>query len=131
LTICASTLPVGSILSVNLGLYTHVGLVTGHDHRGLPLITSNSLRRGGVFQESFEAFCEGRPCKLVAAAGHDALLLVQRARSAIGSSYDLLRFNCEHFIEWVRGNSPTSGQVAFWGAVAIVAGICVAAATAG
>lgn len=130
MTIPVSLLPVGSVLSVDFGLYTHVGVVTGHDRRGLPIVTSNSHRRGGVFQESFAEFCEGRPCKLIRAAGHDASILVQRARAALGQKYDLLRFNCEHFIEWVKGNPPSSGQLAFWGAVAVIAGFCVAAAMA-
>lgn len=128
MAIPASLLPVGSVLSVDFGLYTHFGVVTGRDRRGLPVVTSNSLRRGGVFQESIETFCEGRPCKLVRAAGHDALLLAQRALSAIGQKYDLLRFNCEHFIEWVKGNAPSSSQVALWGTLIAVAGLCVAAA---
>lgn len=111
-------LPIGTVLSAQFTFFQHVGIITGRDHRGLPVVTSNSARKRGVCIESIEEFSGGRPLRATSRESRlSTVEIVRRAQSAIGWKYDLLRFNCDHFVEWALGCEPQSQQLQAWAIV--------------
>jgi hypothetical protein len=122
----AASLGAGSVVAVDLGPYWHIGIVTGRDMLGKVLVTSNSQRRGGVYEEALEKFSGGRAVTVVVTPDAvDALGVIQRAHAALGARWDLVRFNCEHFVEWAFGREPKSRQLQQW---AVGAGVIALAA---
>jgi hypothetical protein len=120
------TLPLGTVLIAAFPFFQHVGIITGRDHRGLPVVTCNSARKRGVCEETFEEFSGGHP--LTAESRTSQLpraVIVQRARSAIGQRYSLVHFNCDHFVEWTMGREPSSRQLQTWATVASLIGFVV------
>lgn len=120
--------PPGTAVYVRCGLYDHVGIVT--DRRGeapphAPFVISNSKRQGCVREEPWADF-----------AGDDSVVqetypgtlppdeVVRRARALVGRRYELLRFNCEHFVCEAHGVPAHSPQLA--AALAAAAGLAVA-----
>jgi hypothetical protein len=95
----------------------HVGLVSdrvGPD--GQPMILHNSPRYGGVVETSASEFCVGAMGRL---CWHGPLPkakpvpdVLEAARSEIGSEYDGLKNNCEHFVTRVSTGEASSPQVA-------------------
>lgn len=114
-------LPAGTVVGVRFGLIEHVGIVTDRTIDGMPAVISNSRARGGVCEEPLSGFAAGRPVRLHRAMsdmpGHE---VAYRARRMVGRRYDVLRFNCEHFVRIAHGLKPRSPQV--YGAVALAAG---------
>lgn len=108
----------GDIIRVRVhGVIFHEGIITEHGR-----VISNSRRRGGVFEESLRVFSGGKKIQnLGALAGFDPQVAVNRARSQIGQPYDLVAYNCQHFVRWCYGLKPKSHQkrVAF-GAAALL-----------
>ena len=61
---------------------------------------------------SQEEFSNGRTVRSLGYLGSlEAVEVIRRARSQIGKSYDLLRFNCEHFVHLAHGEKPVSRQL--------------------
>ena len=115
----------GTIVAVNFGLYEHVGIVTDQFHDGMPMVISNSYRKGGVFEEPWndftchqEVIVRDYPGRLSA----DSVLI--RARSRIGSRWNLLHWNCEHFVFWAHGLKAHSPQlISMFTCISVIAGI--------
>lgn len=103
----------GSLVSVQfLGIYRHVGIVSDQWYNGKPMVISNSDRAGGVREEPWNVFAAGRAVTVEArqydTVGH---IVIARARSRIGTRYNLLTWNCEHLVRFAQGLSPSSPQV--------------------
>lgn len=90
-----------------IGLW-HYGIVTS---RGT--VISNSRKHGGVVEQSLSQFRNGKRIRLFDTADTlDAVAAETRARTALGSRYDLAASNCAHFARWSHRRKPTTLQVA-------------------
>lgn len=110
----------GTVVTIDYGFYKHVGLITDRTMNGMPMIISNSFRKGGVFEESWEEFSCGKKTKISGYPGslfpHEVL---SRARSKIGAGWNLLTWNCEHFVNWSHGMKTRSPQLNTYAACTI------------
>lgn len=102
----------GTIVRVPVGLFTHRGIVSDRWYGGLPMVISNSRRRRMVAEEPWETFANGGKVSIEGYPSDlsPAVVLV-RARSRLGEAWDLLTFNCEHFVEIAHGRKPQSRQL--------------------
>jgi hypothetical protein len=97
----------GTVIAVSAGPITHVGVATDQD-----TVITNSKGHGFVCEQSIDEFSDGRPVKMVGYPGSlQPVEVLRRARSLIGTRYNLLNFNCEHFAWWAHGLRPTSPQI--------------------
>lgn len=98
----------GSVVSVNLGLITHYGIVSEHD-----TVISASRKSGKVVEQVPHKFSEGKPITCVGYLGAlSPFEVIKRARDKIGEPYDIFRNNCEHFVTSAHGLKSQSPQVA-------------------
>ena len=119
----------GTVVSVPiLLLYRHTGIVSDRWHDGKPMVISTSARSGGVHEEPWDTFAQGRD---VTVNGYPGRLpgweVVRRARSLIGTQYDLLTKNCEQFVMFAHGLKPQSAQLASTVVIALCVGVLAAA----
>lgn len=115
-------IPTGTVISVGFGPYEHVGIVTDRTIGDTQTVISNSARKGGVFEESISLFSRGRKINLKGYIGDlDPYSVLSRARSKIGTKYNVLKWNCEHFIRWVHGLKPESPQLKLTIVIAMLA----------
>lgn len=119
----------GTVVSVPILLfYHHTAIVSDRWHGGKPMVVSTSARSGGVHEESWDTFAQGR---VVAVDGYPGGLpsheVLRRARSLIGAQYNVLARNCEHLATYVHGLKPQSTQVALTFAIVT---LCVGALVA-
>ncbi|OZG70872.1 hypothetical protein BTA51_23840 [Hahella sp. CCB-MM4] len=100
------------IVIVYMGLYQHWALVSDRQHSGKPMLISNTRRNGTVREEPWDTVVGNRPYKVFPAMTHEPVhTIVARARKAIGSvRYDLLDYNCEHFVKEVVTGVAKSSQ---------------------
>lgn len=119
----------GTVVSVPIFLlYRHTGIVSDRWHGGKPMVISTSPRSGGVREESWDTFSQGHD---VTVEGHLGRLpgweVVRRARSLVGTQYDLLTKNCDQFVTFVHGLKPRSTQLALTVVIALCVGVLAAA----
>lgn len=119
----------GMVVSVPILLmYRHTGIVSDRWHDGKPMVISTSVRSGGVHEEPWGTFAQGRD---VTDNGYPGRLpgweVVRRARSLIGTQYDLLTKNCEQFVMFAHGLKPQSAQLALTVVIALCVGVLAAA----
>ncbi len=127
-------LGVGTIVVVKVkgtfGLIEHFGLVSAmRTTDGLPIIISNSKSRGQPVTESWDQFTEGQqydrayyPSEL------QPEIVLCNAYAMFGKRYDLVSWNCEHFVNACHGLPVTSKQVAGFVIAAAVGGLALAVA---
>jgi len=93
------------------------------------MVLSNSARAKGVAEEPWDVFAAGQQVFVEGyPSGLPPSAVIYRARSQIGSTYDLLNWNCEHLISYAHGSPLKSPQVAFVMAAALIAGLIAVAA---
>jgi len=99
----------GDMVAVRFGLVmSHYGVVTSGG-----TVISNSRKNGGVVEQSFAEFADGREVRCCGETDHlDAFAVERRARRAKGARYDLTGSNCSHFTRWTYKRKPTAMQVA-------------------
>lgn len=116
----------GTVVAVNVGPITHVGVVTDKIVDGLPTVISNSMRAGGVAEEPLGLFANGGQVWLLGYIGrlspHE---VIERARSQIGKQWNLF-WNCEHLVRWVHGLKPESPQLVMGAALVATLSLAVA-----
>ncbi len=119
----------GTVISVAAYVFfRHKGVVSDRWYQGKPMVISNSARAGGIAEEPWDVFTSGQAWT---DEGYPGTLspweVLQRARSAYGTKYHVLNWNCESFAAYCHGLPPNSPQVA---AVALIslAGIALVAA---
>lgn len=119
----------GMVVSVPIFLmYRHTGIVSDRWHGGKPMVISTSARSGGVCEEPWDVFTQGRAATVDGYPGHlPGWEVVHRARSLIGTRYDLLSKNCEQFVTFVHGIKPHSTQLALTVVIALCVGMLAAA----
>lgn len=119
----------GMVVSVPIFLfYRHQGIVSDRWHDAKPMVISASSRSGGVHEEPWDVFAQGLAVTVDGYPGglpsHEVL---RRARSLIGTQYDVLARNCEHLVTYVHGLKPQSLQVAL---TFVIVTLCVGALAA-
>ena len=117
----------GTIVQIDFGFYKHPGLVSDKTLNSIPMIISNSYRLRGVYEEPWEDFSNGKEVEIV---GYPGILssneVLDRARSKIGTRWNLFFWNCENFINWSHGLKTRSPQVrAYTACVFAVTGLVV------
>lgn len=114
--------PRGQVVGAKYLWGTHMGIVTGSDRWGRPLVTSNSMAAGRVVEQPIEQFASGStPLNLGFPSRLSRADVVLRARSRLGESYSLLTNNCEHLVSFALGHPPSSPQAQRAVAVAAIA----------
>lgn len=102
----------GTLVSVMVGPFKHYGIVSGRAIGGMPHVISNSRRKGAVAEEPVSVFSGGKSIKVHGRLGElSPSAVVSRARSQLGKTYNLLRWNCEHFVRWAYGIKVESPQL--------------------
>lgn len=85
----------------------HVGVYAGGG-----AVIHNSKQHLRVVEEPLAAFASGERVTVEARARRGmGGVVVDRAREHLGTSYDLLRWNCEHLAEYARTGTASSPQL--------------------
>lgn len=114
----------GDAVSTGSGLFRHWGI-----HTLAGTVIANSRKHGRVVEYSLEEFSEGKDVFTHGRFGNLGPMEIEsRARSQLGRRYDLLSFNCEHFVRYAHGVPPVSKQVL--GAIALAIGAALVIARA-
>lgn len=102
--------PAGHLLSVDHGVFQHVGVSDGHGG-----VYENSYTGGGRGRISLGRFAGARTIQDLGPVpgGLPSHVVVDRARRLVRDPrrYHMLRNNCEHFIHEVGGTKSGSAQV--------------------
>jgi hypothetical protein len=112
------------------GLTRHFGIISGkRGLDGMPVVIANARASGGPAEESWTRFTEGQPHER---AYYPSKLppdqVLYNAYGMFGTRYNLVSWNCEHFVNACHGLRPTSRQVTGLALAAVVGGIALAAA---
>lgn len=104
----------GSTLAVDCGAFTHYAIISdqiGPD--GMPKLISASKRTGTVKEEIWTDVISNEKTKILPFVGTlTAEEILSKARSRIGSwVYNVLSFNCEHFVNSCNNLPFTSKQI--------------------
>ncbi|MEW8026699.1 MAG: lecithin retinol acyltransferase family protein [Candidatus Thiodiazotropha sp.] len=100
------------IVSVPFGPFRHYGLISDQYVSGSPYIFSCSSRAGQVAEEPAHIFAGGQEIKIHGfQSALNYIQVIDRARSRIGTKYNLLRWNCEHYVRWVHNLKAESPQL--------------------
>ena len=128
----------GSVVWVQVGMKKHVGIVydAGWDFANREpfiLIADNNPGRGHPGLASFAEFAAGRTVqfeRLIRTGTQESRTILANVDALIaeGRAYDLLKFNCEHFVSAAFGMKLNSQQVESLGALltlmaAVVGGV--------
>lgn len=102
----------------------HVGVYSAPD-----TVIHNSKVHLRVVEEPLWAFAAGGMITIEARATPGTeWLVVARARQHLGTSYNLITWNCEHLVEYARTGVPASGQLTgAFGLLALFAGVVAVA----
>jgi hypothetical protein len=91
------------------------------------MVICNSSRFG-VVEQSWDEFQEGQDVKLEGYPGSFPYYeVLRRARSFIGRPYNLIQFNCDHFVNDAHGLPVASDQMKRTLAIATLAGFPIVA----
>lgn len=94
----------GALISIDMGAYDHVGLVTNRFIEGMPTIISLSETHNTVVEQSWYEAVENRKVKLYSEQGViDPSHAITRARAYLGKLRWSFFYNCEHFARAVHG----------------------------
>jgi hypothetical protein len=106
----------GTVVTVQMkGIFKlahHFALVTdktGPD--GMPLVIANSGETGGPAEQSWTMFVKGRDYRAYYPSTLPAETVLYNAYSMLGTRYDLIHWNCEHFANACHGKPAHSHQV--------------------
>ncbi len=92
----------------------HHALYIGYDHNGTHLIIHNDINRGVSLISVDDFFSVVRKVnRIIPFKGNNAKrkAIVQRSLARIGRPYNLINYNCEHFITEIKSGNPRSRQV--------------------
>ena len=113
-----------------LGLTWHYGIVSNRIvPEGLPIMLANSWATGGPGEESWDKFTEGQ--HHYSRAWYPSALLPEEvlanAYRLFGTRYNLVTWNCEHFVTSCHGLPAASKQIRV-AMAAVMGGLALAAA---
>lgn len=124
------TLPAGTIIRVNCGLYDHVAILSDWPVNGERGVLSFSAQYGGLGEESISAFSARRTVTVDGYLGTTPPeTVMRRARLKHDQAYSWTEFNCEHFVRYAHGVPIECPQLQKWavlgGALSVFALISV------
>jgi hypothetical protein len=126
------TLPAGTVVQVNSGLYNHVALIGDRLIMGERSVLAFSAQAGGFVEQPYSAFAVGRAVGIDGYPGRlPSQTVMQRARLKQGQAYSWMDFNCEHFVRYAHGLPIESPQLRQWAFVAGVLGFLTLATARG
>lgn len=101
------------VVKVDMGAYKHLAFISNKFFQGKPMLISNTMRKGSVYEEPWDTVVGSRRFKIeTIETSEPASQVLDRARSYIGKAkYDLFGFNCEHFVSKVVTGIPKSPQI--------------------
>jgi hypothetical protein len=90
----------------------HLGLFAGVDVLGRQWVIHNA-KYECVKWDLLESFAAGSSVSLVRRApnDHEGAVFVARAQSFLGRRFDLVNFNCEHFVSCATAGNAVSPQL--------------------
>lgn len=99
------------------GLSKHHSIYLGMDQYGQEWISENHWQHGVRLVKADEYFKEGNTYTIVPFEGTylERISAVKRALAILGKTYDLIRYNCEHYASYVQTGKAESKQV--WNAI--------------
>ena len=99
----------GDVVAIPFGIgLSHYGIVTAAG-----TVISNSRKHGGVVEQSFTSFANGKRVRLCERTDAlEGVVAATRARRVKGKPYRLTESNCAHLTRWSHRQRPTSIQVA-------------------
>ena len=90
----------------------HRGIEIGRDEQGQTLVAHNSKKHGKVVIETTQEFSGGAHITVMRhAAPGTQEFVVQRALRMLGTKYDLVNWNCEHFANYAQTGHLSSEQL--------------------
>ena len=120
-----TTLAPGTIIAVRYSMYKHFAIVSDRldvkNTKLLPMLISLSHRTGIIKEEPWNTVVGDKCIELSSISGqYSSSQVLSRARKCMNHNlrYNLLYFNCEHFVRYAHGLPMESTQVkqAFYGA---------------
>jgi hypothetical protein len=106
------SLPAGTVIRVNCGLYDHVALLGDRLINGERSVLSFSAQTRGLAEMGVSAFAGGRAVTIDGYLGSQPPeWVIWRARLKFGQGYSWTEFNCEHFVRYAHGVLPESPQL--------------------
>ncbi len=125
-SVTPSSLHAGDVIAIRYSLYKHFAIVSDQHSKYLgtsyPNLISLSYRTGTVLEEPWHKVVGQNLVEKSNISGTDSqYAILQRARNSIQMNikYDLLKFNCEHFVRFAHGLPIESVQIqkVFYGAI--------------
>jgi hypothetical protein len=111
----------GALISIDMGVYSHIGLVTDRWVKGKPTIIALSETHDSVVELPWHEVVDRRTVKLYPEQGALApSLVINRARACLGKLQWRVSFNCEHFARAIHGLEIKSIELR-----KILVGICL------
>ncbi len=95
-------------------IFKHHGIYVGI-HNGIPLVAENQVGVG-VRCVTLSGFLHGNISNIVGIERFNKSedmrrKIIPRIEKLLGTQYDLVNFNCEHFAEFIQHGKPKSQQV--------------------
>ena len=87
------------------GIYNHFGISAGYDK------VIHNCKKYGVIESSISEFAQGGEIWVCEITSEDLQRAYENAKSLIGKPYDLISYNCEHFVNDVHGKGKNSVQI--------------------
>ena len=113
-----TTLVPGTIIAVKYPMYKHFAIVSDRNYvknsAYMPMLISLSHRTGTVKEEPWDIVVGDKSIELSSIAGqYSSSQVLSRARICMNQNmrYNLLYFNCEHFVRYTHGLPIESIQV--------------------
>ena len=120
-------IPSGTLVGVNVNGVVHQGIMSDRYVDGERAVISRSRRSGQALEESWTTFTAGKKGFVLRPLSGLALFEVLRnAKALIGTRWDFLSANCEHFVSEAFGVEPTSPQLKI-GLAVLTIGLVIAA----
>jgi len=97
-----------------INMVQHFVIYLGNDAYGKHWICENVFGKGVIMtqvQDFFSSYQKITRIEKFLGTNLQRKELVQRSLSRLGKPYDLINYNCEHFVNDVRNRSPKSNQV--------------------
>lgn len=102
----------GQLVATRRLLYWHIGIVTERWENGEQMVISCSGSQQRVVEERMSVFRQGASIERRQALSNlSGAQVVMRARAKLGQTYNLLAWNCEHFVYYAFGLNPQSPQL--------------------
>jgi hypothetical protein len=119
-----NTLKIGDLIVRQKGpLSTHYIVYVGI-HNGIQMVAENQSGIGVRFTSLDEALADNVIKRFEPFGGteNERQLVIPRVKQLLGTKYDLVVFNCEHFARWISNGKLESKQVKIASNIFIIGG---------